>query len=418
MEAQIAAPAVVVRRWPVAVAGVVMQMLLGTVYAWSVFKKPLMAAHPWSVTETGLAFTLVILFIGIAAACGGRFVDRAGSRRVATVGAVLFALGTLCAGLADQLGSLWLLWVGYGVIGGTGNGLCYITPIAVLVRWFPDRRGLITGLAVMGFGFGAAAMGQVAPLLLPRLGVAPTFYLSGVVFLAGLLLAAQALSNPPVGWQAPAPRGGGSRVAAEAPQTPLRGALGMFQFYVLWALMFINVTAGLMLISNLSPLAQKQLGVTPVLAGTVVLITSLANGLGRIVWAALSDLIGRRATFVLLVGSQIPVLLLLPQVTGFALFTLCASYVLLCYGGGFGSMPAFAADTFGTRSIGEIYGKILLAWGVAGIVGPTVMDQSLRATGGYTVGLQLAAGLLVLGLLLALSYRRPQATGEVAAGRA
>jgi MFS transporter, OFA family, oxalate/formate antiporter len=185
------------KRWEIAAAGIVMQVILGTVYGWSVFKRPLMSGHGWSGTQVSLSFTLAIFCIGAAAAFGGRFVDRTGARKIATLAAVLFGTGTLIAGFAESVGSLRLFWLGYGVIAGIGNGLGYVTPIAVLVRWFPDRRGLITGLAVMGFGFGGALMGLVAPVLILKFGVSATLYASGVIFLTVLLLAAQRLHNPP-----------------------------------------------------------------------------------------------------------------------------------------------------------------------------------------------------------------------------
>lgn len=395
------------KRWQVAVAGVVMQMVLGTVYAWSVFKKPLMESHGWSNTEVGLAFTLAILFIGVSAAFGGKFVDRAGSRKVATIAAVLFSIGMLSAALADKFDSLWLLWLGYGVIGGTGNGLGYITPIAILVRWFPDRRGLITGLAVMGFGLGAALMGQTAPLMLLRLDASSTFFVFAGVFFVMLLLAAQKLNNPPAGWVAPVSTAQKATTAPAGPSCDLRTAIGSYQFYLLWLLLFINVTAGLTLISNLSPFAQKQLGISPGLAGTIILLSSLVNGFGRMGWAALSDKIGRKVTFLVILSTQVPVFLLLPHLTSFPLFTVACCYILSCFGGGFATMPAFAADTFGTRCMGEIYGKVLLAWGIAGIAGPMVMEAAQKRPCGYDGGLHVAAGLLVVGFLLALLYRRP-----------
>lgn len=394
-------------RWSVAVAGVVVQLLLGTVYAWSVFKKPLMAAHGWSNTEVGLAFTLVVLFIGVSAAFGGGFVDKAGARRVATVAAVLFGLGTVLAGVADHLGNKWVLWLGYGVIGGIGNGLGYVTPIAVLVRWFPDKRGLITGLAVMGFGLGAALMGQVAPLIIPTMGLANTFFMFGGVFLVVLLIAAQKLNNPPAGWT-PAVTEGTVTQPQSRMDCDLAAALRMNQFYLLWGILFLNVTAGIALISNLSPMAQAQTGVTAVVAGTVVLMGSLANGLGRIVWASLSDRWGRRLVFLLLLGTQVPVMLLLPKLTSPVVFAAACCYILLCYGGGFATMPAFAADTFGSRCMGQIYGKILLAWGAAGVVGPMLMEYVQKQSGNFATALYIAAGLLTIGFLLALSYRRPR----------
>lgn len=403
-------------RWQIAISGVVMQMVLGTVYAWSVFKKPLMADLGWSNTEVGLAFTLVILFIGVSAAFGGRFVDQAGARKVATIAALLFGAGTLLAGLAVVLQSKWLLWIGYGIIGGIGNGLGYITPVAVLVRWFPDKRGLITGLAVMGFGFGAAIMGQIAPLVMPALGLANTFFAFGVLFLLVLLWASRKLENPPTSWVAPAPARPAAKANPIGRALDLGAALRTAQFYILWAIMFINITAGISLISNLSPMAQTQVGLTAVTAGTLVFVTSIFNGLGRIFWAALSDRIGRRTVFIILLASQIPLLLLLPGISSPWVFAIICCYVLSCYGGGFATMPAFAADTFGTASMGGIYGKILLAWGAAGVVGPMLMEFVQNRTGSFSTALYIGAGLLAVGLVLAIAYRPPAA--ELASARA
>lgn len=187
------------KRWWIAIAAIVMQLCLGTVYAWSVFKKPLMTSHGWS--EPGVQATMMIIMavIGISAAFGGSLVDKKGPRFVATIGGVLFGIGTLLGGLADQIGSIWLLYIGYGVIGGLGNGFGYVTPIATLIRWFPDKRGLVTGLAVMGFGAGAFFMGKIAPAMVNSIGVATTFYIWGVIFLVLVTGAAQVYKNPPPG---------------------------------------------------------------------------------------------------------------------------------------------------------------------------------------------------------------------------
>jgi MFS transporter, OFA family, oxalate/formate antiporter len=412
-------------RWGVAAAGVAMQLLLGTVYAWSVFKKPFMASHGWSNEQVGLAFTLVILFIGVAAAFGGKFVDKAGARKVATLAAILFGLGTILTGVADKTGSLAMLYIGYGVIGGIGNGLGYVTPIAVLVRWFPDKRGFITGLAVMGFGFGAAIMGQIAPFMIPKtgtvdgvlaitkagIGLANTFYIFGAVFLVALLVAAQYLNNPPADWAPPSP----AKKKAAPPVTvsvDLNGALRMPQFYILWLLLFINVTAGIALISNLSPLAQDACGITAVVAGTVIFITSLFNGLGRIFWSSLSDRLGRKGVFMLILGTQVPLFFLLPQIGNVVAFTILACYILACYGGGFATMPAYAADTFGSKNMGSIYGKILLAWAAAGVAGPILMEKIKSASGSFKMAIYVAAVLLAVGFVINLLYRKP---GPVAA---
>jgi MFS transporter, OFA family, oxalate/formate antiporter len=408
-------------RWGVAVAGVVMQLLLGTVYAWSVFKRPFMASHGWSNEQVGMAFTLVILFIGVAAAIGGKFVDKAGARKVATLAAILFGLGTILAGVADKIGSLSLLYIGYGVIGGIGNGLGYVTPICVLVRWFPDKRGFITGLAVMGFGFGAAIMGQIAPFLIPKtamvagmlqitepgLGLATTFYIFGGVFLVVLLIAAQFLNNPPTDWTPCVSGQSNTAAIPKVASVDFYGALKMPQFYTLWIILFINITAGIALISNLSPLAQDACGISVIAAGTVIFITSLFNGLGRIFWSSLSDKLGRKGVFMLILGTQVPLFFLLPSISNVVLFTIVACYILACYGGGFATMPAYAADTFGTKNIGSIYGKILLAWAAAGVVGPILMERIKTSSGSFKMAIYIAGMMLVIGFIVNQLYRKP-----------
>lgn len=397
-------------RWVVAISGIVMQLLLGTVYGWSVFKKPLMDAHGWSGPQVGLAFTIVIFCLGCAAALGGKFVDKAGARKVATVAAILFGLGTLIAGYANSINNLFLLWLGYGVIGGIGNGLGYITPIAVLVRWFPDKKGVITGLAVMGFGFGSALIGLTVPALLTGIGITNTFYILGAIYLIVLLTFAQNLNNPPEGWVPPVcvnPNMKTKAACAVVNPVDLKQALGMNQFYLLWAVLFINVTAGLALISNMSPMAQSQLGLTAVAAGTIVFVSSLFNGAGRIFWAALSDKIGRKNVFLIMLISQIPLFLLLPKVANVVIFGAISCYILSCLGGGFATMPSFAVDTFGPKNIGGIYGKILLAWSTAGVVGPMLMEHFKKVSGSFTLALSVAAGMLCVGIVLVSLYRKP-----------
>ncbi len=367
-----------------------------------------MEAHGWSGPQVGLAFTIVIFCLGIAAAMGGKFVDKAGARKVATAAAILFGLGTLIAGYADKIGNLWLLWLGYGVIGGIGNGLGYITPIAVLVRWFPDKKGVITGLAVMGFGFGSALIGLTVPSMLTTLGIANTFYLLGVIYLVVLLIVAQNLNNPPEGWTLPAATtAAAKKTAAAVNPVDLKVALGMPQFYLLWLVLFINVMAGLALISNLSPMAQSQLGINAVVAGTLVFVSSLFNGLGRIGWAALSDKIGRKTTFLIILGSQIPLFFLLSKVTNIWVFAAMSCYILSCLGGGFATMPAFAVDTFGPKNMGAIYGKILIAWSLAGVVGPMLMEYFKKASNSFSLALLVASGMLCVGVFVVSLYKKP-----------
>ncbi|MBN1944418.1 MAG: OFA family MFS transporter [Bradymonadales bacterium] len=418
------------KRWWIAVGAVIIQLCLGTVYAWSVFKNPLKAMHGWGETQVQITFMICIGTIGIAAAFGGILVDKKGPRFVATIGGILFGVGTLLAGLADQLGSIWLMYLGFGLIAGLGNGFGYVTPIATLIRWFPDKRGLVTGLAVMGFGAGAFFMGRIAPSMingfqtideagtLTASGVSTTFYIWGAIFLVLVTASAMLFKNPPKGW-APAgftPSAGKATTAAssytlqEASRTP--------QWWMLWGMLFLNVSAGLGLLSQLSPMAQglyrarlfpgvadltpEQVAALAVAGGTVVAVSSIFNGVGRLFWAWTSDAIGRRMVFVIMFVTQCVLYILVPQIGSTVLFIIVVCYLLACYGGGFATMPAFAADSFGPAYIGRVYGTILTAWGAAGVAGPLVFAQLKGA-----VPLYVAAGLLVVGLILALLYKRP-----------
>jgi len=403
------------KRWYIAIAAIVMQLCLGTVYAWSVFKKPLIESHGWSEPSVQATMMVMMAVIGISAAFGGTLVDKKGPRFVATVGGILFGIGTLLGGLADQMGNLWLLYIGYGVIGGLGNGFGYVTPIATLIRWFPDKRGLVTGLAVMGFGAGAFFMGKIAPGMVNSMGVAQTFYIWGIIFLVLVTGAAQVYKNPPAGWLPAGFKPAATAVSAansftfdEAVKTP--------QWWMLWAMLFLNVSAGLGLISQLSPMAQevvsKAQGVTDpkvlaVAGGAILAYASIFNGLGRLFWASVSDYIGRKNVFITMFITQALLYIYLPQVSAVFLFTVVACYLLACYGGGFATMPAFAADSFGPGYIGKVYGIMLTAWGCAGVFGPLVF--SIPAI--KPIALYVAAGILALGFLIAISYRPPKAKG-------
>jgi OFA family oxalate/formate antiporter-like MFS transporter len=404
------------KRWWIAVAAVIMQLCLGSVYAWSVYKKPLMTAHGWPEFWTQFTFMICIFIIGLSAAFGGILVDKKGPKFVATIGGILFGIGTLIAGVAAQTGSLLLLWVGFGLIAGIGNGFGYVTPIATLIRWFPDKRGLVTGLAVMGFGLGAFFIGKIVPGMIVGMGVAKTFYILGVIFLVLVTASAQMYKNPPQGW---VPAGFTPPAAARsaADSFKLNEAISTPQWWMLAAMLCLNISAGLGLLSQLSPLAQdilKKTATNPDPAalaaylasagGLVLAITSIFNGLGRLFWASLSDKIGRRNVFITMFASQAVLYILLPQVSGIWLFTIIGCYLLACYGGGFATMPAFAADAFGPANIGRIYGTMLIAWSVAGVAGPFVF----AAPALKSKALYVAAGMLIAGLLISLFYKKPE----------
>jgi len=289
-------------RWLIALAGVIVQLCLGTIYGWSVFTKPLMAQYGWTQTQATLPFTIAIGVLAIATISGGTWLDRKGPKIVATVGTFMFSVGVILTGFAIQIGSLSLLYLTYGVIGGLGLGLGYITPIATLVKWFPDKRGLITGIAVMGFGLGALMMTFIAPLMIVSLGISTTFYIFGVIFLILLAIASQFLVEPPKGW---APAGWSpSAVGTADSGMNLQEAMRTKYFWLLWGMLFINITAGIALISQASPMAQEIVGLTAAQAGILLGIMSVFNGLGRLLWSGVSDYVGRRNVFLFLFASQ------------------------------------------------------------------------------------------------------------------
>jgi MFS transporter, OFA family, oxalate/formate antiporter len=422
------------KRWLIAIAAIVMQLCLGTVYAWSVFKLPLKAAHGWEEFPTQLTFMILMGILGCSAAFGGMLVDKKGPRFVATIGGILFGIGTLVAGLADQMGNIYMLYLGYGVIAALGNGFGYVTPIATLIRWFPDKRGLVTGLAVMGFGLGAFFMGQIAPAMINSFkvvekiagqpdkitssGVSTTFYIWGVIFLVLVTAAAQLFKNPPQGWL-PAGFKPAAGTASAAQSLQFGEAVKKPQWWMLWGMLFLNVSAGLGFISQLSPLAQDMYKVidsvksltgeelTKALAyggGLVVAVSAIFNGLGRLFWAKLSDNIGRKTVFATMFATQAVLYILVAQgvVNSYWIFLVAACYLLACYGGGFATMPAFAADSFGPTYIGKVYGFMLTAWACAGLVGPFVFAQFKGQA------LTIAACLLVVGLIIAVLYKKPE----------
>jgi OFA family oxalate/formate antiporter-like MFS transporter len=418
------------KRWLIAGAAVVIQLCLGTVYAWSVFKNPLMKMHGWDGKTVQYTFMILMGIIGLAAAFGGTLVDKKGPRFVATIGGILFGIGTLVAGYADQIGSITLLYIGFGVIAALGNGFGYVTPIATLIRWFPDKRGLVTGLAVMGFGAGAFFMGKIAPVMIKSYqqidpagtiiasGVSTTWYIWGVIFLVLVTGAAQMFKNPPKGWLPAGFKPAATTVSA-ANSFTFGEAVKTRQWWMLWSMLCLNVSAGLGLISQHSPLAQdiykktmgltgdltpEQIAIVAAAGGAVVAYAAIFNGLGRLFWAKLSDNIGRKMVFLIMFATQAVLYVLVAKgfVATYVPFMIASCYLLACYGGGFATMPAFAADSFGPANIGKVYGFMLTAWSTAGIIGPFVFESFKPQA------LFIAAGLLTVGFCIALVYKAPK----------
>ena len=387
----------------IAAAGVFMQIALGAVYAWSVFRIPLTQTYGWTVSQVTLAFELAILVLGFAAFAGGIWMRRVGPRPVAIAAAMLYGSGTALAGLSHNLTMLYLT---YGVIAGAGLGLGYIVPIATLVRWFPDKRGMITGIAVAGFGAGALVTAPVAQRLITAVGVSSTFVILGIAYFVIIMIAATVMKNPPAGY-APAGFQPTSVGGSAARDFTLPQALAAWQWYGLWLTLFLNTTAGIAIISQASPMAQEISRVNATAAAGLVGIISIANGSGRFLWAWLSDAIGRKAVFLTMFLLQALAFLLLSRVSGFAPLAALAFAILLCYGGGFGTMPSYATDYFGAKDIGSIYGLMLTAWGAAAIAGPTFIAQVRQATGEYQGALRIMALVTLLSAVVPLVLRPP-----------
>ena len=410
------------KRWSIAVAAIIIQLCLGTIYAWSVFKNDLVANQGWDEVQTSATFMICIGVIGLAVVFGGILVDQKGPKLVATLGGILFGIGTIIAGIGIQMENIWILYLGYGLLGGLGNGFGYVTPIATLIRWFPDKRGLVTGLAVMGFGAGAFFMGLMAPANIAAWGVANTLYLWGAIFLILVVASAQWFKNPPQGWQPPGFTPKEELRNSEAQSCTFGEATRSPQWWMLWSMLFLNVTAGIGLISQLSPLARNICPALSTVAlspeelavaidfygGLVVAVASIFNGLGRLFWAWLSDGIGRKAVFSIMFLTQAVLYLIVPEIGNYYLFLVITCYLLACYGGGFATMPAFAADAFGSKNIGRIYGTMLTAWGAAGVVGPFLFSWIKQETGSCNQALYLAAGFLAIGFILARKYKKPK----------
>jgi MFS transporter, OFA family, oxalate/formate antiporter len=394
-------------RWGIAAAGVVMQIALGAVYAWSVFRIPLTKAFGWTISQVTLTFTIAILMLGFAAFVGGLWMRKVGPRRVAIVAGILYGAGVFLASFSG--GHLYWLYFSYGVIGGIGIGLGYIVPVATLVKWFPDKRGMITGIAVAGFGAGALITAPIASRLIVSVGVLKTFAILGIAYFIGVTIPALFMKDPPPGFK-PA---GWQPSAAQAKQRTARDytlaeALKKWQWYALWAMLFLNTSAGISIISQAAPMAQEITHVTAAVAAGMVGIISIANGAGRFLWAWLSDAIGRRAVFLSMFLVQAVVFWMMLHVSGFGVFTTLAFIVLLCYGGGFGTMPAFATDYFGPTNVGSIYGLMLTAWGFAGVLGPTLIASIRQRTGHYSEALHMIAVIVLISAVLPLITHPPK----------
>ena len=398
-------------RWGIALAGFLMQVALGAVYAWSVFRNPLTKQFGWSIAQVTWTFTISIFVLGIATFFGGLWLNRKGPRIVALTAAFLYGLGVFLASFSAH--KLWWLYLSYGVIGGTGLGFGYIVPIAVLVKWFPDRRGLITGIAVGGFGAGALVTAPVAQQLIQTVGVLKTFAYLGIAYFVVIFAAGFFMQIPPVGWT---PKGW-TPTATQAAQRAnvdytLGSALARWQWWAMWLLLFLNTSAGISLISQEAPIFQKLTSASAVVAAGMVGIASIGNAVGRVFWARVSDGITRRWTFVAMYLCQAGLFLVMPNINQAGMLTVVTFIILMCYGGGFGTMPAFAADYFGSKNIGPIYGLMLTAWGFASAFGPLLIAHLRQSGTSFAYGLHVIAVIMLVSIVVPLVVRPPRAAAE------
>jgi OFA family oxalate/formate antiporter-like MFS transporter len=377
-------------RWLLVAAGLLLQFSIGAVYAWSVFGGALENAQEWQLSKVraSLPFTVTIGMIFIGSYVGGRLQDAKGPRLVALLGGIIYAVGIILASFTNGADDYWLLIVGYGVISGFGLGFAYIVPIAMLQKWFPDKTGLITGLAVGGFGFGAVLTSPVAQWLIDRDPEDPTssFLPLGIAYLVMSLIGASFFRNPPEGYTVPgfepASKDGGGEKGKDYSQGE---ALRTPQWYLLTAILTLSVSAGISLISQAKLSATDISGFSVTGAATLVGVLAIFNGAGRIVWAGISDYIGRMKTFAAILLLQGVCLIVLPHAGNVVLFSVLAAIIYLCYGGTFGTMPATAGDFFGVRNAGAIYGLMLVGWSLGGIIGPVIASALIGDDKAYTV---------------------------------
>jgi MFS family permease len=422
-EATIAQPGF--SRWMVPPAALAVHLCIGQAYAFSVFNGPLTKVigitqsgpGDWALTSLGWIFSLAIVCLGLSAAFAGRWLEKVGPRRTMFTAACCFGAGFLVSAVGVWLHQIVLLYLGYGLLGGIGLGLGYVSPVSTLIRWFPDRRGMATGMAIMGFGGGAMIAAPLSVLLMNHfksatsVGVAETFIVMGVLYFISMTIGSLAIRIPPAdwkpaGWTAPVAQG---KLISRA-HVHIDEALKTPQFYLIWAVLFFNVTAGIGILSQASVMIQESFkeSITAAAAAGFVGLLSLFNMGGRFVWASASDALGRKNTYFVffLLGAVLYYLVPSFAAAGnVALFVAAYAVILSMYGGGFATVPAYLADIFGTAFVGGIHGRLLTAWAAAGVAGPVLINyirayevaRGVASADAYTITLRIMVVLLLLG---------------------
>lgn len=389
-------------KWLIVLSAIGIHICIGSVYAWSVLTKPIMQAMGFTLQETTWTFSIAILFLGLSAGFLGSYVEKHGPRRSGLVSTVFFGIGMLGTAFALSQHSLLLMYLFYGVIGGIGLGTGYITPVSTLVKWFPNNRGLATGLAIMGFGFASLIAGPVMQLLIAKYGLINNFIILGCIYMVIMTASSLYLEPPKVSAVTEVKAKLASLPENTQAQYTVNEAMKTWHFYALWWIFFTNITCGIGLLAVASPMAQEVIQMTPLAAASMVGIIGLLNGLGRIVWSTISDYIGRRNTYIMFFLLEIVAFYMLASVTDSFLFQVLIFLIITCYGGGFSCMPAYLSDLFGTKQLSAIHGRILTAWGLAGIAGPLLLSWIKETTNSYSITLYFFSGCFVISLLIAV----------------
>ena len=397
-------------RWLIASSAVGIHICIGSVYAWSVLTKPIMLHLGISLKETQWTFSLAILFLGLSAAFLGGWVEKYGPRKSGLAATMFFCAGMFGTALAVYLKSLPLLYLFYGAIGGIGLGIGYITPVSTLVKWFPEKRGFATGIAIMGFGLASLVAGPLIQFLLQQYGLITTFVTLGLLYMM-IMIPSSLYLAPPLKTSIIQTEDSLRRSLAGVTQVTATAAMKTWQFWTLWWMLFTNITCGIGLLSVASPMAQETVGMSPLMAATMVGVIGFVNGAGRLFWASISDYLGRANTYIAFFIIQGFAFLLLAKTTDGMLFQFLVYLIISCYGGGFSTIPAFLSDLFGTKELSAIHGKILTAWAAAGVVGPLFVAWIKDTTNSYNATLLVFSLCFVISLVVAtvLKLKQPSA---------
>lgn len=394
------------KRYIIATAGILLHLMLGSTYAWSVYRNPILQETGWDQAPVAFAFSLAIFCLGLSAAFMGNLVEQYGPRLTGTVSAILYASGNMLTGLAIDRKEIWLLYIGYGVIGDLGLGAGYITPISTIIKWFPDKRGMATGFAIMGFGFASLLTSPIAQWLIETEGLVATFYLLGLIYLIVMLFASQLIIKPTAAETAILDKKRLQNNSYLIEGMTAKEALKTKSFYCLWVILFINITCGLGLISVVAPMAQDLTGMSPEMSAIVVGAMGIFNGFGRLVWASLSDYIGRRVTVILLFLVSIIMTISLIFAHSSLIFMISIATLMTCYGAGFSLIPPYLSDLFGAEELATLHGYILTAWAIAALTGPMLLSITVEWTHNYLLTLCVFIVLYILGLMVALRLKK------------